>query len=152
MGVLFTAAALAVGRRGHLVRLRGYGTLPDGEPVDPHTTLFDLASLTKVVGTTPAAALLVEDGTLELDAPVRHYVREFAGEGRNEVAIWHLLTHTSGLPPGLPLFSSASSPEEALEQVIRQPLRSGPGEQVEYSDLGMILLAVVRSGPAITSP
>jgi serine-type D-Ala-D-Ala carboxypeptidase len=137
----FSAAALVVGRRGGVVRLRGYGTTPDGSAVDPRTTIFDLASLTKVVATASAVASLVESGQMELLAPVERYVSEFEGGEKDEVTIWHLLTHTSGLPPGLALFGSAASPAHALEQVIRQPLRRSPGVQVEYSDLGMILLA-----------
>ena len=147
----FTAAALAVGRGGVLARLRGYGTLADslaapdaeGRPVDPVRTLFDLASLTKVIGTTSAAAILIDDGTLALDEPVRSYVPEFRGGDRDEVTVRHLLTHTSGLPAWLPLFDRATSPEDALGQVIDQSLRRPPGERVEYSDLGMILLAEV---------
>jgi CubicO group peptidase (beta-lactamase class C family) len=140
----FTAAALAVGRSGGIVLFRGYGSIaPGGRPVDPATTLFDLASLSKVVGTASAAALLMESGDLELDAPVGRYVREFEGENKGEVTVRHLLAHTSGLPPGLMLYSSSRSPEQALAQVIRQPLRRPPGEVAEYSDLGMILLAEV---------
>jgi CubicO group peptidase (beta-lactamase class C family) len=137
----FSAAALVVGRRGGLVRMRGYGTTADGSPVDPNSTIFDLASLTKVVATASAVATLVDRGEMELAAPVRRYVPEFGGGEKDQVTIWHLLTHTSGLPPGLALFGSASSPEQALEQVIDQPLRRSPDVQVEYSDLGMILLA-----------
>jgi len=140
---IFASAALAVGRRGGLVRLRGYGSLPTGEPIDPRATLFDIASLTKVVATATAAAALVESGELELDAPIDRYVPDFRGGEKGEVTVRHLLTHTSGMAPGLPLFGSANSREQALEQVILQPLRRDPGEQVEYSDLGMILLAEV---------
>jgi CubicO group peptidase (beta-lactamase class C family) len=140
---VFTAAALAVGRGGGLVTLRGFGSLPDGSPVDPASTVFDVASLTKVVATTSAVAALVDSGALDLDAPVRQYVREFEGGEKNAVTVRQLLTHTSGLPPGLALYSSASSSAQALEQVIRQPLRRSPGVQAEYSDLGMILLAEV---------
>jgi len=140
---VFTAAALAVGRRGGLVTLRGYGTLPDGSTVDPASTVFDVASLTKVVATTSAVAALLDSGALDLDAPVRRYVPGFEGGDKNAVTVRQLLTHTSGLPPGLALYSSAFSPAQALEQVIRQPLRRSPGVQVEYSDLGMILLAEV---------
>lgn len=140
----FTAAALAIGRRGGLVRFRGYAAAdaPIGS-VDPETTIFDLASLTKVVGTTTAAAILMDAGELALDDPIQRYVEEFDGESKDEVTVRHLLTHTSGLPPGLWLYGSATSREEALRQVFAQPLRRAPGEQVEYSDLGMILLAEV---------
>ncbi len=147
----FTAAAVAIGRGGVLVHLRGYGTLADSSgapdasdrPIDPARAAFDLASLTKVVGTTSAAAILIDDGRLSLDDPVQRYVPEFRGGDKGDVTIRHLLTHTSGLPAGLWLFGSADSREEALAQVIRQPLRRPPGDRVEYSDLGMILLAEI---------
>jgi CubicO group peptidase (beta-lactamase class C family)/beta-glucosidase-like glycosyl hydrolase len=133
---VFTAAALAVGRRGSLVRLRGYGP-----GIDATTTIFDIASLTKVVATTTAAAILVERGEMELDGPVRRYLPEWRGDDKGDVTIRHLLTHTSGLPPGIWLFGSARSPRQAIRQTLEQPLVRSPGERVEYSDLGMILLA-----------
>jgi CubicO group peptidase (beta-lactamase class C family)/beta-glucosidase-like glycosyl hydrolase len=140
----FTAAALVIGRSGGVVRMQGFGTEPvSGRPVDPRSTIFDLASLTKVVGTTTAVGLLLDDGVIDLDAPVERYVTEFRGGDKARVTLRHLLAHNSGLPPGLALYGSASSREQALEQVIRQPLRRAPGERVEYSDLGMILLAEV---------
>lgn len=133
---VFTAAALAIGRRGALVRLTAYGNA-----VDATTTIFDIASLTKVVSTTSAVALLVERGEMELDASVRRYLPEWRGEGKADVTVRHLLTHTSGLPSGLWLFGSARSPEAAVEQALAQRLVREPGSAVEYSDLGMILLA-----------
>ncbi|HEX6070534.1 MAG TPA: serine hydrolase, partial [Longimicrobiaceae bacterium] len=141
---VFSGAAVAIGRRGRLVLLRGYGREGregGGQRVDPRETIFDVASLTKVVGTTTAVALLVEEGSMELDAPLERYLPRFDGKGKDDVLIRHLLTHTSGLPSGLWLFGSAGSSEEALRQVLRQDLLREPGEGMEYSDLGMILLA-----------
>lgn len=140
----FSAAAVAVGRSGGMALFRAFGSpVPGAGPADPNTTLFDLASLTKVVGTTFLAAALVESGDLDLDAPVRRYIPEFRGEHKDDVTIRHLLAHNAGLPPGLPLYAGSSSSEEALEQVIRQSLRREPGLEAEYSDLGMIVLAEV---------
>jgi CubicO group peptidase (beta-lactamase class C family) len=136
---VFTSAAVAVGYRGALVKLTGYGNV-SGAPVDPASTVFDLASLTKVVGTTAALMALVDDGAVELDAPVRRYLPEFRGERRNAVTVRHLLTHTSGLPAGEWLFPRAS-PEAALARVLAVPLLTAPGETVRYSDFGMMLLA-----------
>ena len=141
---VFSAAAVAVGRRGGLVLLRGYGRTGrggEGDPVDPDETVFDLASLSKVIGTTTAVALLVEDGQMELDAPVERYLPGFDGEGKAKVRIRDLLTHTSGMPTGIWLFGSAGSPEEALDQVLGEQLLREPGERMDYSDLGMIMLA-----------
>lgn len=134
---VYTAAALAIGRRGSVVRLRGFG-----RGVDPRRTVFDVASLTKPVATTTAVALLIDRGLMRLDDPVRRHLREWSGEGKDGVTIAHLLSHTSGLPAGLWLFGSAGSPEHAIRQALAQPLLHPPGERVLYSDLGMILLAV----------
>lgn len=143
---VFTGAAVVVGRRGGIVLERGYGSSSRGDsllPVSAASTIFDLASLTKVVATTTAVALLVESGEIELDDRVRQYLPEFSGDGREDVQIHHLLTHSSGLPSGLWLFGSAGSAQEALADVLQAPMRAEPGERVLYSDLGMILLAEV---------
>ncbi|MBA4157869.1 MAG: serine hydrolase [Gemmatimonadetes bacterium] len=156
---LFPGAALAVGRRGRLVRLQGYGHLsrePDAAPVEA-TTLYDLASLTKVVGTTAAAMALIDDGRLELDAPVQRYIPEWlstSGNGpqiditRQRVTVRHLLTHMAGLPAGLAIHARAESPADAMRRVIRAPLTLDPGAVSLYSDLSMILLAEVVSRAA----
>ena len=136
---VFSGAAVVVGRRGTIVKLRGYGST-GGAPVDPRTTLFDIASLSKVVGTVPAAMAMVEDGRMQLGAPLRRYVPQFRGEGKGDVTVRHLLTHTSGLPAGEWLYPLAS-PDAALRRVIRTDLEVRPGVRMVYSDFGMILLA-----------
>src|SRR5690606_27278938 len=99
-------AALAVGRRGRLVRLRGYGRLDPRPGSAPATesTIYDVASLTKVVGTTTAVMILDEEGRIALDAPVSRYLPEWRGGGKDGVTVRHLLTHTSGLPAFSPLW------------------------------------------------
>ncbi len=148
---IFPGAALAVGRSGGLVRLTGYGELDYTErsrEVDGSTTIYDLASLSKIIGTTAAVMELVEESRLDLDASVQAYVPEFRGAGKGGVTLRHLLTHTSGLPAGIWLYGSARSREEALRQVIQQPLKWEPGERVQYSDLGMILMAEIAERAA----
>jgi CubicO group peptidase (beta-lactamase class C family)/beta-glucosidase-like glycosyl hydrolase len=135
----FSAAAVVVGRRGGIVKLRGYGQT-GGAPVDPRGTLFDIASLSKVVGTVPATMALVEDGRLTLGGSVRRYVPQFRGEGKAFVSIRHLLTHTSGLPAGDWLYPLPSA-DAALARVIRTDLKVQPGTRMVYSDFGMILLS-----------
>ncbi|HEY0024524.1 MAG TPA: serine hydrolase [Longimicrobium sp.] len=137
---VFSAAAVAIGRRGMIVKMQGYGQT-GGAAVDPRSTLFDIASLSKVVGTTAAAMVMVDEGRMELGAPVRRYVSGYRGGGKGDVTVRHLLTHTAGLPAGSWLYGSASSPEQAVRQVIRARLVSDPGQTVRYSDFGMILLA-----------
>lgn len=141
--------ALAVGRGDRVVRLRGYGQTDwaDGSsPVTPQT-LWDVASLTKVVATTAGAMALVEDGILGLDDPVVRWVPEFAGDGsdprRNRVTIRHLLTHSSGLPAYRQFFAEVASPEALREAALAVALRGEPGGETEYSDIGFKVLAWV---------
>ncbi|HYH81519.1 MAG TPA: serine hydrolase domain-containing protein [Longimicrobium sp.] len=133
--------ALAVGRQDLSVLEKGVGRVGwtrGAEKVDPRRTVYDLASLTKVVATTPAVMLLVEDGRMELDAPVSRYLPEFTGGARDRVTIRHLLTHTAGFPAGVQL--SSGSVEATWQQLIHTPLVRAPGEAVEYSDVGMNVL------------
>jgi CubicO group peptidase (beta-lactamase class C family) len=134
-------AALAVGRQDQTVLERGIGRIgwsASAAKVDADRTVYDLASLTKVVATTPAVMLLVEDGKMDLDAPVSRYLPEFSGGAKDRVTIRHLLTHTSGLPAGVDL--DAGSPDASWKQLLRTPLVHAPGEAVVYSDVGMNVL------------
>ena len=137
---VFTAAAVAVARHRRLVKLRGYGVVAGGR-VDPSTTLFDVASLTKVIGTTPSVMALVDDRRIDLETPAYRYVPQFRGGGRGDVTVWNLMTHTSGLPPGADLYSEAGTPEKAFNRVAKTDLETEPGAKVVYSDFGMIVMA-----------
>jgi serine-type D-Ala-D-Ala carboxypeptidase len=137
----FPGAAVAIGRWNRTVVERGFGTIDRlvGSPaVDPDHTIYDLASLTKVVAATTAVMLLVEDGTLHLDARVRWYLPAFSGGDKDHVTIRHLLAHTSGLPAGAN--TSAPSRAESLGRALAVPLRARPGQRVEYSDIGFVVL------------
>lgn len=118
---------------------------PEGHAISAET-LFDLASLTKVVATTPCALRLADAGELDLDAPLIHYLPRFGqgdgsrAGGRDRVTPRHLLTHTSGLPPHRPLYELPGGPEELLAAMYAEPLVTRPGEDVCYSDLGFMLL------------
>ena len=114
-------------------------TRDEPAPAEP-TTVYDLASLTKVVGLTAAVMLAVDDGKLELDAPVQRYVPAFVGDGKERVTIRLLLAHASGLPAWRPLFHETATREEALALVDTTALSSPPGTRDLYSDLGMIVL------------
>lgn len=141
-------AALAIGRHGSIVRLRGYGrlTYADDAPAVSDSTLFDLASLTKVVGTTTAIMTLVQQGRLNLDTPIHQYLRLWPGEGaHSRMTLRHLLTHTSGLPAGADLWTTAGR-EAKISRIARMRLVAPPGTRTNYSDLGMIVAgAVVES-------
>lgn len=143
----FPGAALAIGRGSRLALLSGIGQVSwGGAVVEPERTVYDLASLTKVVATTTAAMLLVEDGRLELDAPVSRYLPEFSGGAKEGVTVRHLLTHTSGLPAWADLW--ARSPDAALREAIRTPLRRAPGARAEYSDVGFVVLFAAAEAAA----
>ncbi|HET7234150.1 MAG TPA: serine hydrolase domain-containing protein [Longimicrobium sp.] len=133
--------ALAVGRQDRSVLEKGVGKVGwsrGAEKVDAKRTVYDLASLTKVLATTPAVMLLVEDGKIDLDAPVSRYLPEFSGGAKDRVTIRHLLTHTSGLPAGVDL--DAGGTDANWAQLIHTPLVRAPGEAAVYSDVGMNVL------------
>lgn len=110
-------------------------------------TLFDLASLTKVVATGPAVLRLVEAGVFPLEAPVQSFIPEF---GDNRVTVRHLLTHTSGLPHWRALYLDYAGWEEYTLGICMTSLVRSPGTRVEYSDLGFILLGeIIRRASGI---
>jgi CubicO group peptidase (beta-lactamase class C family) len=149
LGVAFPGAALVVGRRGETVLESGYGSLAWGEgsaPVDPDATVYDLASLTKVIATTAAVMILFEDGRIDLDAPVHLYLPSWFGAGKEDVTIRHLLSHTSGLPAGSNI--GAESPAAVLQRALDVPVGRPAGERMEYSDIGFIVLWRVAEAAA----
>jgi len=142
----FPGAAVVVGRRGAVVWKKGFGTLGWGEnsaAVSADRTIYDLASLTKVIATTTGAMILFDEGKLSLDAKVADILPGFEGRWKDEVTVRLLLTHRGGLPAGRDLWRIAKSPEEARRAVIDTPLAYRPGQYFEYSDLGADLLGMV---------
>lgn len=143
---VFPGAVVVVGTGHHVLAARGYGHFSwsdESATPSPDSSLFDLASLTKVVATTPAVMLLVQEGKLQLDRPVQAYLPEFTGAGKERVTVRHLLEHRSGLRAFLPLHERASSAEEARTLVLTEPLRYPPGTRTVYSDLNAMLLGWV---------
>jgi serine-type D-Ala-D-Ala carboxypeptidase len=134
----FPGGAVIVGRRGGIVWERGYGTLDwtTGVPVDAERTMYDVASLTKVVATTAATMVLVDRGKLHLDAPVSRSLPAFGGKGRDEITVRDLLMHRSGLPAGRNLWRRGSGAASARQAVLSTSLVRQPGVRSEYSDLG----------------
>ena len=133
-------AVLAISRDGQRF-VYGSGQLGADEPGSPGaTTIYDLASLTKVIGLVSGAMLAVNEGKLVLDAPVQQYVPAFAGAGKDRVTVRMLLVHASGLPAWRPLFREAGSRAEAFALADTTPLSSVPGTAEVYSDLGAIIL------------
>ena len=106
-------------------------------------TLFDMASCSKVIGTTTAALILLDRGEVRLDDPVSLFIPEWQGEGKDRVRLRHLLTHTSGLPAWKDLYSQGQGPEEVVSQICAMPLEYETGKRVVYSCLGFILLGEI---------
>lgn len=141
----FPGAVISVGKGSEIVKMTGYGayTYRSRQRMLPES-LFDLASLTKVVSTTTAAMILYERGQMDIEAPVSRYLDAFNTSERQSVTIRHLLTHTSGLPAWHPFYQDGITTREAvLESILSAELLTEPGEEYRYSDFGMISLALV---------
>jgi len=147
----FPGATLAVGYRGK-VSLHSFGKLTyDAKSPDVSLkTMFDIASLTKVVATTTLVAKLAEGDfpvPIDLDAKVERYLPQWAGgpqpEWRHRVTVRHLLTHTSGLPPFKEYWRTSKSKQDTLGRIFAEPLDYEPGAKEVYSDLGIILMAEI---------
>jgi len=150
----FPGATLAVGYKGK-VAIHAFGNLSydaNAPAVEPRT-MYDIASLTKVVATTTLVAKLAEGDfpvPLDLDAKVERYLPEWAAdsnakdmEWRHRVTVRHLLTHTSGLPPFKEYWRASTSKRETLKRIFAEPLDYEPGSKEVYSDLGIILMAEI---------
>ena len=135
--------AVAVVGLSDTVIVRAVGRLDAEDPAAPtiDETLWDLASLTKVVATTSALMQLVSSGSVALDEPVRRYLPEWTAPGSEAVTVRHLLTHSGGLPAWRPLHKEApDSPAAALALALSTPLDTVAGVRYVYSDVGAIVL------------
>jgi uncharacterized protein YbbC (DUF1343 family)/CubicO group peptidase (beta-lactamase class C family) len=135
-------AVILIGQEGNVVYRRAFGYRAIEPQKLPMTedTIFDLASLTKVIATTTAVMQLVEQGKLRLDDPVERYWPEFGTNGKKEIRVRDLLTHTSGLRAGLNGNLAWSGSVEALKQVAAEKLVHPPGKNFLYSDINFIVL------------
>ena len=142
---VYPGAALVIGRHDTVLFAKAYGHLRWGSKspaVSINDTFWDLASLTKVVATTPSLMLLVERGNVDLDTPVVRYIPEFNGPGTAAITVRHLMTHTSGLRGTLPLRGAPDS-ATALRMVFTTTPVVAPGLRMVYSDLNAILLGEI---------
>ena len=133
----FPGAYAVVGNHAGILAEYGVGHLdwkPSPTP-DAHT-LWDMASLTKVVGTTSAVMQFVESGRIALDAPVQRYLPAWTGRNKEKVTIRHLLTHTSGLPSFKPYDTLTTDPDSMAKLMFATPLDTTPGARMVYSDIG----------------
>jgi len=145
-GHAFPAASAAVTHKGKLVALRASGrfTYEAESPEATTESIFDLASVSKVVATTAMAMILYERGLLDLEAPVAAVTPEFLAASRDPrrrgVTLRMLLAHSSGLPAYEKLFLRAGNRDELLAAAFATPLTADPGARAEYSDIGFIIL------------
>jgi CubicO group peptidase (beta-lactamase class C family) len=139
-------AVLAVAR-GDDRFVYGTGQLGADEPQRPDSaTVYDLASLTKVVALVTMVLFAVDERLIDLDAPIQRYVPGFTGPGKDRVTVRMLLAHASGLPAIRQLYREVSSRAEAFALVDSTPLKYEPGTQETYSDLGAIVLTQAVEG------
>jgi CubicO group peptidase (beta-lactamase class C family) len=143
---IYPGAVVVIGRRDSILYARGYGhfTWKASTPVpSPDSTLWDIASITKVVGTTSAIMRLVDAGRLDLDAPVRRYLPRFSGGMRDQITVRMLLDHTSGLRSYAPLFRLARTKASAVDVLYQERPNRRPGDLALYSDLNAMFLGLV---------
>jgi CubicO group peptidase (beta-lactamase class C family) len=137
--------AIAVGRWGRLVHLRGYGAIDwaPGSPAVTDSTLFDLASITKVVATTTAAAMLEEQGRLDLDQRLAWYLPGLQDTVKQRITVRQVLTHRGGFEAFAPLYREIRGREQYLRQIDARPLAYRPGTRTVYSDWDMVLVGLL---------
>jgi len=143
----FPGGVVAVGHRGKIVHLHPFGhfSYDDDAPAVAADTIYDLASLTKVVATTTMAMIMVDEGRLDLDEKVQDFLPLFIGPGKDAVTVRHLLTHSSGVDWWAPLYEELEGPQAYLERIQAMELVYEPGTDYKYSDLGIILLGEILS-------
>ena len=140
----FPGAVAIVGTRSGILARYAVGTLNWGSsPAPDERTLWDLASLTKVIALTSAVMHLSQQGKLDVEAPVQRYLPEWRGPHKDRVRVKDLLTHSSGMPSWRPLYKETETRAEALRLVLSTPLDTTPGARMVYSDLGAILLGQI---------
>ena len=141
----YPGAAIAIGSSAEINILRGIGSLePSAEsPAVTPQTLFDLASLTKPVATTTTILQLIDAGSLTLNHAAASFLPELDTEGKAEITIQQLLTHTAGFPAWKPLYLEGSTTAKLIQAIAGTPLESTPGTRVTYSCLGFILLGEI---------
>ena len=152
VGRLFPGAVFLVAKDGRVVHERafGYAQLNDygghripSPPAMRTSTMFDLASVTKVMATTFAIMLLADRGQVDVGAPVSRYLPDFRGARLDSITVRHLLTHSSGLVQWQPLYYHAANSAQTYAVIRDMPLGWGVGDARHYSDLGFMLLGYI---------
>ena len=141
---IFPGAQVVVVQKGEMVFSGGFGyhTYDSGSPPVNHETVYDIASLTKVLAATPITMKLISQKKLSLDHTVKQFYPQFTGGGKEEITIRNLFTHSSGLPGYYQFFldENIKTKEDVLNYILNADLQSQPSTHYEYSDLGFILI------------
>lgn len=160
VGVSFPGAVLVVTKNGRVIHSRAFGFAQNGQGTVTESgdgtaqtfevqlkarpmrasTIFDLASVTKVMATTMAMMMLVDQGKVDLDAPVYTYLKDFRGPHLDSITPRHLLQHSAGLVQWQPLYYQASTTAQTYSAIRNMPLQWGVGEGRHYSDFSFMLL------------
>jgi CubicO group peptidase (beta-lactamase class C family) len=152
VGTLIPGAVFLVAKDGRVVHERtfGFAQLNDYEgqrlaspPAMRTSTMFDLASVTKVMATTMATMLLVNRGKIDLDVPVSRYLPDFRGPHLDSITVRHLLSHSAGLVQWQPLYYHGANSAQTYAVIRDMPLQWGVGDARHYSDLGFMLLGYI---------
>lgn len=152
LGTLTPGAVFLVAKDGQVVHERafGYSQLNDyvghrlaTPPAMRTSTMFDLASVTKVIATTMATMILIDRGQIDLDAPVSRYLPDFSGPHLDSITVRHLLSHSAGLVQWQPLYYHAANSSQTYDVIRDMPLEWGVGDARHYSDLGFMLLGYI---------
>ncbi|MGA8620342.1 MAG: exo-beta-N-acetylmuramidase NamZ domain-containing protein [Candidatus Sulfotelmatobacter sp.] len=135
-------AVLVVGHEGHVIYRKAYGAraLEPRREAMTLDTVLDVASLTKVIVTTPAVMQLMEHGKVRLNDPVAKYLPEFAQNGKDDITVRQLLTHYSGLEPDLDLKTPWEGKQTAYRMALAETPQDAPGSRFTYSDINFIVL------------
>jgi beta-glucosidase-like glycosyl hydrolase/CubicO group peptidase (beta-lactamase class C family) len=141
----YPGGVLAVGRGSAIVRLKAFGRLSydDGAAPVATDTLYDLASLTKVVATTTMAMILTDEERLDIEKPVSSFLPRFRGGAKDRVTVRQLLTHSAGLPAVAPLYQELKGKSAYVDRIQKMELEYEPDTRSAYSDLGEILLGEI---------
>ena len=141
----FPGAVILVARKGGIVYRKAFGdrtVSPSPSPLEVDT-IFDMASLTKIMPTAVAIMILVEEGRLSLSDPVSKHINRFSQYGKHRVTVRQLLTHYSGLRPSLSLKTQWTGYETAVARACREQLATRPGARFKYSDINYVVLGEV---------
>ena len=138
-------AVLEIGHDGHVIYRKAYGSRAIEPKREPMTvdTIFDVASLTKVIATTTAVMQLVEQGKVRLNDPVAKYLPEFAQNGKQDITVRQLLTHYSGLEPDLDLKTEWQGKDTGYTMAFAETPQEAPGSKFVYSDINFIVLGAL---------